>query len=124
MGTPAKMHAVVEEYLAFRRKLGFALTIEGQELGRFARFADQGGHAGPITIDLAVRWATLPANADRLYQARRLDMVRRLAQHCALVEPATEIPPHGLLGPSYRRPQSHIYWLFRRICGLKPYKEV
>lgn len=103
------MRAVVEEYLATRRKLGFALHVEGQELGRFARFAEQVGHAGPITTELAVRWATLPAKADRLYHARRLDMVRRLARHRAVFESATEIPADGLLGPSYRRREAHIY---------------
>lgn len=109
MNTLIGMRAVVDEYLTTRRKLGFALHVEGQELGRFARFADQLGHAGPITTDLAIRWATLPKNADRLYHARRLDMVRRLARYRAVFEPATEIPPDGLLGPSYRRRSAHIY---------------
>jgi integrase len=103
------MQATVEEYLSFRRKLGFELLIEGQELRRFARFADQIGHAGPITTELAVRWSTLPVDADRLYHARRLDMVRRLARYRVLLDPRTEIPPEGLLGPSYRRRQPHIY---------------
>jgi integrase len=109
METPATMHDAVDDYLAFRRKLGFELRIEGQELRRFARFAHALGHTGAITTELAVRWATLPAGADRLYHARRLDMVRRLARYRALFEPATEIPPEGLLGPSYRRRQPHIY---------------
>lgn len=103
------MHSIVEEYLAFRRKLGFALLIEGQELGRFARFAAEIHHAGPITVDLAVRWATLPPRADRRYHARRLDMVRRLARHQSLADRSTQIPPEGMLGPSYRRLEPHIY---------------
>lgn len=109
MDAPAMMQATVEEYLSFRRKLGFELLIEGQELRRFARFADQSGHAGSITTELAVRWATLPVGADRLYHARRLDMVRRLARYRVLLDPRTEIPLEGLLGPSYRRRQPHIY---------------
>ena len=109
MDTPVTMHVAVEEYLTWRRKLGFALRIEGEELGRFARFADQVGHRGPLTTELAVRWATLPAAAARLYHARRLDMVRRLARHLVVVEPTTEIPPAGFLGPSYRRREPHIY---------------
>ena len=109
MDAPATMAAAVEEYLAVRRKLGFALHIEGQELGRFARFAEKVGHTETITTELAVRWATLPADARRLYHARRLDAVRRLARHLAVFEPATEIPPKGLLGPSYGRREPHIY---------------
>lgn len=108
--TPAgTVHDIVEEYLDFRRRLGFELRIEGQELRRFARFARDIGDTGPLTTQLAVRWATLPTEADRLYHARRLDMVRRLARYRVLVDPATEVPPNGLLGPSYRRRPPHIY---------------
>ena len=106
---PSSMRAVVEEYLAYRRRLGFALEIEGQQLHRFARFADQQGHPGFITTDLAVAWATLPTGADRRYHARRLDMVRRLARHRAMSDPETEIPLTGLLGPTYSRHEPHIY---------------
>ena len=109
MGAPVTMRAAVEEYLAVRRKLGFALHIEGLELGRFARFADEVGHVGPITTEIAVRWATLPAGASRLYHARRLDLVRRLSRYRAASEPENEIPLEGLLGPSYGRREPHIY---------------
>jgi len=63
---------LAEEYLNFRRKLGFALRIEGEELLRFARYADQIGNQGPVTTHLAVQWAKLPKLADPLYWARRL----------------------------------------------------
>jgi integrase len=103
------MKDAVEAYLALRRSLGYELAIEGEELRRFAAFADRIGHTGPVTTDLAVRWAKLPTNADPLYWARRLDVVRRFARHQALTEPGTEIPPRGFLGPSHRRPAPHIY---------------
>ncbi len=109
MEAPLTMRDAVEEYLSVRRKLGFALAIEGQELGRFARFAEKAGQTEPITTELAVQWATLPSGASRLYHARRLDVVRRLARYRAVFEPLTEIPPEGLLGPSYRRREPHIY---------------
>jgi integrase len=101
--------ALAEEYLAFRRKLGFALRIEGEELLRFAGYAEDIGHRGPITTELAVRWAKLPRGANPLYWARRLDIVRRFAKHRHLFDPANEIPPEGMLGPSYRRPRPYIY---------------
>ena len=109
MSAPLTMQAAVEGYLAVRRELGFALSIEGQELGRFARFVDRTGHQGPITTEIAVRWATLPDHCSRIYHARRLDMVRRFTRYQAMFEPETEIPPEGLLGPSYNRREPHIY---------------
>lgn len=92
--------ALAEDYLALRRKLGFELRVEGEELLRFARYADGVGHRGPLTIDLAIKWATQPSENHRLYRARRLDIVRRFATHRRIYDPGTEVPPLGLLGPS------------------------
>ena len=99
----------VEEYLAYRRALGYQLRIEGQMLGSFARFADQLGHSGPLTTEVALRWARLPERASQLYQARRLEVVRTLAKYLAPREPATEIPPRRLLGPAHARRTPFIY---------------
>ena len=48
------MVSLVEDYLAARRQMGFALGIAGEQLLAFGRFADQAGHCGPVTLDLAV----------------------------------------------------------------------
>jgi integrase len=103
------MTAMVEEYLAFRRKLGFTLKSEGRELRSFARYADQAGHEGGITAELAVRWARLPATADPIYWARRLGIITRLAKHLLASDPSTEVPDAGVLGSSHRRREPHIY---------------
>lgn len=104
------MVSLAEEYLAIRRKLGFALEVEGQQLMRFARYADHVGHQGPLTIDLAVRWAQFGRDRGVVAAARRLDVVRRFAKHRWLLDSRTQVPPGGLLGPSYRRrPTPHIY---------------
>jgi len=109
MKSPQTMVNLVEEYLSYRHKLGFQLKIEGEELLRFARFADQANPHGPLTAELATRWAGLPQEADSLYRARRLDLVRRFAKYRALFDPTTEIPPKNVFGPSYRRTPPHIY---------------
>lgn len=109
MSAHAPMVTLAQQYLASRKELGYILKIEGQELLRFARFADSIGHTGPVTVELAVRWAKLPRSSKPLYWARRLDIVRRFAEALASVDPQTEVPPRGLLGPSYRRPTPHIY---------------
>ena len=75
------------------------LRIEGQLLRSFARYADESGHRGPLTTELALRWARLPEQATRLYQARRLEMVRTLAEYLAPREPGTEVPPARLARP-------------------------
>lgn len=98
-----------EQYLHLRRRLGFAITIEGEELLRFTHYADGSGHVGPLTVELAVQWATQSSKATRLSHARRLDIVRRFAKYLQLSVPETQIPPEGMLGPSYRRLTPYIY---------------
>ena len=51
------MIALVDEYLAARRALGFALRIEGGQLHAFARYADARRHRGPLTVPVAIAWA-------------------------------------------------------------------
>jgi integrase len=102
------MIAKAELYLEMRRKLGFALRIEGEELLRFARYAEKMGHSGPLTVEIALQWARA-SPASRIYHARRLDVVRRFARYMKLFVPETEIPQEGMLGPSYRRIAPHIY---------------
>jgi integrase len=109
MRTPVTMVARVDAYLAARHRLGFQLRIEGGELLRFARYADGSGHRGPVTTELALRWAQTADTSTRVYRARRIEMVRCFARHQALFEPTTEIPPARILGPARRRTQPHIY---------------
>jgi integrase len=103
------MRERVDEYLSYRRALGYRLRIEGQMLWSFARFVDQLGYRGPLTTEIALRWARLPERASQLYQARRLEVVRTLAKYLAPREPATEIPPQRLLGPAHARKPPFIY---------------
>jgi integrase len=103
------MTVLVEDYLARRRSLGFALRIEAGQLRSFARFADAAGHSGPLTIDLITRWATHPGRHVRRFPGRRLDVIRPFARDRAAVDPANAIPSAGMLGPARRRGVHHIY---------------
>ena len=109
MGAPMTMAAKVEDYVQYRRGLGYQLKTAGTELKRFARYADSIGHQGALTVELALRWARAATNSTSLYQARRLEMVRGLARYLKALQPATQIPPRGLLGRAHRRVQPYIY---------------
>ena len=103
------MSGKVDEYVAYRRSMGYALSVTARELQRFAQHADSTGHHGPLTTELALSWARLAANRTPLYQARRVEMVRSFARYLAAFEPGTQIPPRGLLGPAHRRIQPYLY---------------
>lgn len=97
----------VADYLRLRRALGFALGRIGSDLQDFAVFLDAAG-ADRITIDQAVAWARSkqgkPITVDF-----RISAVRGFAQYMSAIDPATEIPPPGLLSAPRRRPEPHIY---------------
>jgi integrase len=99
----------VRQYLFYRRSLGYVLRAEGQRLLDFGRYADRTGHRGPLTLDLALRWARLPIRADPAYWARRLQVVRCLAKYLAVFEPRTVVPPPRMLGRAFIRKVPHVY---------------
>lgn len=98
-----------KEYLAYRRALGFALDSSGTLLLQFARFADRSKHRGPLTADLALRWASLPRTASPRYRAERLSIVRGFARHLAAEDGRSQVPDRRLLGRNHDRLQPHIY---------------
>ncbi len=99
----------VRAYLTQRRMLGYKLRKEGQQLTDFARYADRSGHHGPLTRKLALRWASLPSDSQPAYRAQRLAILRVFARYQRALEPATEIPPRHVLGPSYGRRPPHVF---------------
>jgi integrase len=102
------LHVTLEEYLAVRRALGAQLRHQGHLLQQFVEFADREG-ACFITTELALRWATLPTDAQPTWWAHRLGVVRRFAQYASAVDPRTEVPSPDLLPYPYRRQPPYIY---------------
>lgn len=110
MSAATTMQAAVERYLEDRRRLGFALTAPATELKRFARYADAREHRGPLTQQLMLGWAREHVlRTSDVTAARRLEIVLPFAAHYRQFEPATEIPPRGILGRGHRRLAPHIY---------------
>ena len=124
--TPPTFVALAEEYLALRRSLGFDLVSQGRSLLGFASYADRIDYRGPLTVDLALRWASSDSH-DPSAAARRLSIIRGFARHRVAFDPATEIPPTGLLGRAIRRKPPHIYSdaeiaaLIRAATELRPH---
>lgn len=109
MNSHNTMISKVKVYLADRRQAGFALSIAGKQLLSFARFADRSGYRGPLTVDLASRWALANRRGLPLTAARRIEVLRSFARYCQAFDPKTEIPPVRLFGPGHRRLTPHIY---------------
>lgn len=105
----SSMAARVHSYIQWKRDLGYAIKVEARELLRFAHFADDIGHKGPLTISLILRWAQEAKKSSRLYRARRVEVARTFARYEASFEPNTQIPPRKILGPAHQRTRPYIY---------------
>ena len=103
----SKLQAVLDEYLAVRRALGYKLRDPGLLLQQFVEFAEHAG-AAYITTDLALKWATQPAHARQSWWAMRLGVVRRFAEYCICHDPRTRVPPPDLF--------PYPYVSFRQAC--------
>ncbi len=109
MSTRVTWMARVEAYLAYRRCHGYKLTIDETQLQSFARFADRAGAEDHLTLSLAISWARTSRSPTPFTLARRIEILRGFARFCLRDDPATEILPRGLFGPTHRRLIPHIY---------------
>ena len=109
MNAPVSWLTRVETYLAYRRRHGFNLSIDATRLRSFARFAGEADTEGHLTVAIAIAWARASRRPNPFTWARRVEVLRGFARFCLRDDPATEIPPRGLFGPTHRRIIPHIY---------------
>ena len=96
------------EYLRLRRALGYKLVRQGELLVDFIGYLQVAG-AGHVTIEHALGWATLPTGADPVWWSARMGVVRGFARYLHALDPATEVPPVGLLPDRDHRVTPYIY---------------
>lgn len=98
----------IEIYLNNKRRLGFQLKIEGQELLRFAEYAAKKKHKGSLTTAIAIEWASSSKKGSRLSWAQRLEIIRCFAKYYYAFDSKIEIPPNRIFGPAHRRNTPYI----------------
>jgi hypothetical protein len=102
------LRAAVQDYLTLRRRLGFALARAGLLLPEFIDYLEE-GDATHLTTELAVSWATMPEAAHPAWWRERLGIVRGFASYLKTIDPATEVPAHGLLSAHRPRIRPYLY---------------
>lgn len=95
-------------YLEVRRALGYKLADDARLLGDFVAYLEQAG-SDRITVDLALAWATTPADAQPVWWSKRLGVVRVFARHLHSLDARTEIPPTHLLPRHAGRAEPYLY---------------
>ena len=117
MKSTGQMTRHVDDYLAIRRAFGYQLDIAGEQLHRFAVFADREAAGSPLTIGLALRWAQASSTGKQLTAACRLRTLRPFSRYLKTIEPRTDVVPLKLLGPAQYRRSPYIY-TDDEVCAL------
>lgn len=100
---------LVEGYLKQRRQLGYLLSIDGQQLLSFARYAEQRRAKRPLTVSLARDWAGAAPSGSPIAMARRVSLLRPFSRYLSTVDPAQGVLPTRLMGRTHRRLPPFIY---------------
>ncbi len=100
--------AALADYLTIRRAMGYKLGYQGRMLEQFVTYLDAAS-AEHLTIRHALDWAKQPSNGARAWWAVRLSTVRGFARYLSTLDPATEIPPAGLIPTPSHRVVPYIY---------------
>jgi len=98
----------LDEYLALRQAMGFAVRDARRLLRRFIDFLEQ-HRATSITSALALSWATEPRAAQPAEWSRRLSLIRGFARYRSATDPRTQIPAAGILPYRPQRAAPYLY---------------
>lgn len=91
------LEQAMHDYLQLRRSLGYDLAEAHWLLPSFVSFLDAQS-ATTVTVATALAWAQQPpGRGGPSVVPRRMTMVRGFARYLAGTDPATEIPPLGLV---------------------------
>lgn len=96
------------EYLSIRRAMGFTMGRHEKLLAQFVDYLAV-RKADTVTVEHALAWATAPSTSDPRWWAARLSMVRGFAVHLHALDPAHQVPPHGLIRAGTRRTVPYLY---------------
>ena len=99
----------IEEYIAYKRSLGYKITVEASELRRFAAYTRAISYNGSLKSDLAIQWASLNADYSRFYKARRLETIHTFAKYISAFDSDAQIPHPGVFGRCHGRTSPYIY---------------
>jgi integrase len=103
------LRPAVDDYLRLRRSLGHQMNEAAYLLPDFAAFLDERGEQ-TVTIAAALDWVKArEPGAVTTASPRRITAVRGFARYMSGSDPATEVPPLGLLPYHQRRGRIFLY---------------
>ncbi|MDQ2782516.1 MAG: tyrosine-type recombinase/integrase [Actinomycetota bacterium] len=102
------LHQRLADHLAIRRAMGFKMERHAKLLAQFVDYLVL-RDANTVTLEHALAWATSPTTSNPNWWAARLSMVRGFAVYLNALDPAHQVPPHGLIRSVTRRAVPYLY---------------
>jgi integrase len=99
----------IQDYLSYRRSLGYKLVTEEGLLRQFYRFTSKRGYIGPLKRSWVEEFAAEPSNVTTAWRAVRLRVLHDFACYWAAYDSRVEVPHHRIYPLGYRRVQPRIY---------------
>lgn len=99
----------VEEYISYKKGLGFKIKIESDELRRFASYTRSLNYKGSLTIDIALKWVSSKPEYSRYYMTRRLEVIRTFGKYISIFDPNAQVPSKGLFGKCHGKVTPYIF---------------
>lgn len=89
---PQRLGAMVDQYIALRRSLGYAFQSQAATLGVFRKYVEDSDFAGPFTQEMALKFVSFVGEGKTgNYRARGYAVVRRFAEYLSVYDPQTEV---------------------------------
>lgn len=111
----------LDNYLQLRRHLGHDLADAARLLPRFVDYLEKSGQT-TITVSQAVTWSMQPdVGPGSSVRPTRMTAARGFARYLSGIDPATEVPPLGLV-PSRQHWRPPFIYTPRtsRCCSTRP----
>lgn len=102
------MQNKADEFIRYKRDLGYKYRSQAYEIKSFAQFADIHAPGRPFTVKMALQWATIP-NSSKAYHLSRLNNLSGFARFLIISDPKTELIPKAILGSGFHRTTPYIY---------------
>lgn len=99
---------LVENYIDFKRGLGFELKNDAQRLRSFASYTRSIGYTGYITKDIALKWFCIGTESSKT-RGRRLETLRPFLKYAHVKNENNEILYNQIFPNVRQRPNPHIY---------------
>lgn len=98
----------LDDYLELRRSVGYRLRRAEKLLRQFVVYCAE-LDVETVTIEVALRWATLPEGASPSWVCHRLGVVRTFSRYLAVIDPAHQVVPPNAFPHQPRRAVPFLY---------------